>query len=46
MFSAHIWAWRHACAWWSGTLKTPKTVDPMGVPEYSTANSKLPKYIG
>ena len=48
IFSAHIWAWRHAGAWGSGTLKTPKKVDPPGGLDYSTANSKskLPKYIG
>ena len=47
-FSTHIWAWRHAGAWGSRTLKTPKKVDPLGGPDYSTANSKskLPKYIG
>ena len=38
IFSAHIWAWRHAGAWGSGTLKTPKKVDP--------PKSKLPKHIG
>ena len=48
IFSAHIWAWRHAGAWGSGTLKTPKKVDPPGGLDYPTANSKskLPKYIG
>ena len=40
IFSAHIWAWRHTGAWGSGTLKTPRKVDPPGGPDYSTANSK------
>ena len=47
IFSAHIWAWHHAGAWWSVTLKRKKKVDPLGGPNYSTANlkSKVPKYI-
>ena len=46
--SVHIWVRRHAGAWGSVTLKTPKKFDPPGGPDYSTASSKskLPKYIG
>ena len=31
IFSAHIWKWHHSGTWGSGTLKTPKKVDPLVV---------------
>ena len=40
IFSPHIWAWRHAGAWGSGTLKAPKKVDPLGT-ELLTRNQNI-----